>query len=207
MLKIKLLPAFPRSYRMTLAFSAFILLSSVALGYQTWAADPVLAKATIAQIVNTKFVTIIEQMTNTGWWGQFMIIFTNNLKATAVIILSGLFLPILPLLMGIMPNGFMIGLMVGFFETEKLLRKSIFFLSLLPHGFFELPAILLSATVGMIWGGRNWWSIFRGGNFGTLGAHAKANLAYLPLIILLLFIAALVEVLVTPRLFTLPSFV
>jgi len=191
---------------MMLAFSAFILLSSIALGYQIWAEDPVLAKATVEKIIDTKFVTIIDRMANTGWWGQVFIIFVNNLKASIIIILSGLLLPIIPLLMGIMGNGFMIGLMAGFFEAEKLMRKSAFFLSLLPHGCFELPAILISATVGIIWGGRNWRSIFKGENFGTLSAHAKANLAYLPLIILLLFIAALVEVLVTPYLFTLPGF-
>lgn len=206
MSKFKLIPAFPRSYRMTLAFSAFILIFSTALGYQTWLEDPVLAKAAIDQIIDSKFVTIIERMTNTGWWGQILIIFANNLKATTLIILSGIFLPIFPLAMGVFPNGFMIGLMAGFFEAERILGKSRFFLSLLPHGLFELPAVLLSATIGMIWGTRNWRSIFGGGTFGTLGTHAKANLPFLPLVILLLFIAALVEVLVTPRLFTLPSF-
>lgn len=206
MSKFKLLPAFRRAYRMTLAFFAFILLSSIAWGYRIWVEDPVLAKATIERIIETKFATIVERMTNTGWWGQVLIIFGNNLKAAAFIIISGLFIPILPLLMGIMTNGMMIGLMLGFFETEKLLRKTTFFLSLLPHGFFEVPAILLSATVGMIWGGRNWRSIFGGGSFGTLGAHAEASLAYLPLIILLFFIAALMEVLVTPRFVILPGF-
>jgi stage II sporulation protein M len=191
---------------MMLAFSAFIMMLSTALGYQAWAVDPALAKTAIDQIINTKFTTIVEQMLNAGWWEQVIIIFVNNLKASALIMISGIFLPIFPLLMGIMPNGFMIGLMAGFFEVERLLSKSAFFLSLLPHGFFEMPAILLTATVGTIWGGRNWRSIFTGESVRKFGVHAKTSLTYLPLIILLLLIAALVEVLVTPHIYTLPRF-
>ncbi|HEY8392625.1 MAG TPA: stage II sporulation protein M [Capillibacterium sp.] len=202
----KLIPAFPRAYRMMLAFSAFSFLLSIAGGYRVWAEEPALAKEIIERIIETKFAVIVEQMSNTGWWGQVFIIFGNNLKAAVLILLSGLFLPILPLVMGIMSNGMMIGLMLGFFEAERLVRKSTFFLSLLPHGIFEVPAILLSATAGVIWGARSWRSILGGGGFRTVGDHARENLPYLPLIIVLFFIAALMEVLVTPRLAILPSY-
>ncbi len=200
MWKPNLLPDFPRSHRMIFAFSVFMLIYSVAMGYGAWTTDPAAAKETIEQVINGKFSTIIQQMANAGWWGQTIIIFTNNLTASLLIIACGALLPFLPLLMGVIPNGLIIGLMAGFYEYESILQKSTFFLSLLPHGLFELPAIVLSATVGMIWGGRNWRSILKGGNFGALGAHAKASLAFLPLIFALLLVAAMVEVLVTPAL-------
>lgn len=202
---VKLLPGFTRPYRMTFAFSAFMLIFSVALGYGAWTEDPAVAKAAIEVIIDSKFLTIIEKMSNAGWWGQFKIIFSNNLLATFMIIMSGAFLPFLPVLMGVIPNGFIIGLMAGYFEAEKFVHRSTFFLGLLPHGLFELPAVILSATVGIIWGSRNWRSLFSGGAFGSLGAHLKSSLAFLPLIIILLLVAAFIEVLITPLL-TLPSF-
>jgi stage II sporulation protein M len=185
---------------MTFAFSAFMLIFSVAMGYGAWAIDPVVAEAAVEQVINGKFATIAQQMANTSWWGQIMIIFTNNIMATLLIIASGALLPFLPFLIGIVPNGFIIGLMAGLYEYEGIWSKSTFFLGLLPHGLFELPAIVLSATVGMIWGGRNWRSFLQGRTFGNLGTHTKASLAFLPLIFALLLVAAMVEVLLTPAL-------
>nr|WP_231133341.1 stage II sporulation protein M [Capillibacterium thermochitinicola] len=193
---------------MLLAFSGFVLLLSVALGYGTWAADPVLAKQTMEQVINEQFMVLIEKMADLNWWGQFLVILLNNLKATLLIIVSGAFLPFVPLLVGILPNGFVIGLLAGLYEYELGVPKSTFFLSLLPHGLFEIPAILLAVTISVLWGVRNWRSIFRGEKARTSwAAHAKASLAFFPLILALLIIAALVEVLVTPLIFNLPSFV
>lgn len=203
--KLRFIPAFSQSYRMLLAFSGFVLVLSVALGYGTWTADPVLAKTAIEQVIKEQFMVLIEKMTDLGWWGQFWVIFFNNLKASVLIMLSGAFLPFLPLLVGVLPNGFIIGLLAGLYEYEQVLPRSTFFLSLLPHGLFEIPAILLAATIGMIWGARNWRSIIRAGTARSAwGDHAKASLAYVPLIFALLVIAALVEVLVTPLLFKMP---
>ena len=206
LLKIKLFPAFSRNYRMVLAFCAFLLIFSVSLGYAAWMEDPSLAKQVIDQLVSKKFSALAVKMRATNWLGQLRIIFFNNLTATLLIIISGSLLPILPLLMGIIPNGFMIGLMAGFFEYEKVLPKSSFFLSLLPHGIFELPAVLLSATVGMVWGARNWRSLFKDRTFFSFSSHFKKGLSFLPLIIILLIIAALMEVLVTPNLFASSQF-
>lgn len=201
------LPDFPRSHRMLLAFSGFVLILSVAMGYGTWTADPVLAKNAIEQVIQEQFTGLIEKMAKLSWWGQFLIIFLNNLKATVLIMLSGAFLPFLPLMVGVLPNGFIIGLLAGLYEYERVLPKSTFFLSLLPHGLFEIPAILLAATIGIIWGVRNWRSIFKADSGRpSWGDHAKRSLAFVPLLVALLVIAALVEVLVTPLFFKLPRF-
>lgn len=198
------LPPFSQTYRMLFAFSGFVLVLSIALGYGIWTVDPVLAKKAIEEIIKEEFMAIIEKIAVLGWWGQFLIIFLNNVKATVLMMLSGAFLPFLPLMVGILPNGYVIGLLAGFYEYERILPKSTFFLGLLPHGLFEIPALLLAATIGTLWGGRNWRSLFREEfSRSTLGAHAKASLAFLPLLLVLLLIAALVEVLVTPLLFNL----
>lgn len=204
MIKLRFWPSFTRSYRMLLAFSGFVLLLGVALGYGTWAVDPISAKAVVEEVIAKHFTPLIAQMAETGWWGQFLVIAFNNIRATALIMISGAILPIIPFIVGLMPNGMFIGLLAGLFEYERNLPKSSFFLSLLPHGIFEIPAILLAATVGVIWGVRNWRSLLRGGGIGSLGTHAKESMAFIPLLFALLVIAALMEVLVTPLLFTLP---
>ena len=84
------LPGFPRSHRMLLAFSGFVLILSVAMGYGTWTADPVLAKNAIEQVIQEQFTGLIEKMAKLSWWGQFRLFF-NNLKATVLIMLSGAF--------------------------------------------------------------------------------------------------------------------
>ena len=126
MRNLNLLPKFPRSYRMTFAFSAFMLIFSVAMGYGAWAIDPVVAEAAVEQVINGKFATIAQQMANTSWWGQIMIIFTNNIMATLLIIASGALLPFLPFLIGIVPNGFIIGLMAVYMSMRHMAKSTFF---------------------------------------------------------------------------------
>ncbi|NLM38202.1 MAG: stage II sporulation protein M [Firmicutes bacterium] len=203
MAKLFFFPAFTRPYRMLLAFSGFVLVVSVALGYGTWAADAALARQATDQVM-ARF----EIMAGLNWWGQFLVILFNNLKVIVLAIISGAFIPLLPFLVGLLSNGVFLGLLAGYYEYEKGVANSTFFLNLLSHGLFEIPAVLLAVTVGALWGVRNWRSFFRGEKaWSSWGDHAKASLAFVPLILVLLFIAALVEVLVTPLLGNLPSFV
>lgn len=186
---------------MTAAFCAFFLFFSMAMGYAVWHEDPSLANQAVEQLVKTKFSDITAKMQNANWFGQIGIILANNLVATLLLVLTGGILPILPVLLGIIPNGMMIGLMAGYFEYQQVLAKSDFFLSLLPHGVFEIPAVLLSATVGLVWGTRNWRNLFRERTLTAFRAQAKESLSFLPLIIALLVVASITEVLVTPLLF------
>jgi stage II sporulation protein M len=196
---LKITPAFSRSYRMTTALCAFLLFFSTVIGYMVWQEDSALAQQVVEQVIQTKFSPLVAKMQTTNWIGRIWIILGNNLLASILLVFSGGILPILPVILGVIPNGTMIGLMAGYYEYQQL-AKSTFFLGILPHGVFEIPAILLAATVGVIWGVRNWRNLMLERRRHTFLAQTKESLSFLPLIITLLVIASLVEVLVTPAL-------
>ena len=198
---LKITPAFSRSYRMTTAVCAFLLFFSVVMGYVAWQEDPSLAQQAVEQVMKTKFSPLTAKMQATNWLGQIRIILVNNLVATMLLVFTGGILPILPVFLGIIPNGTMIGLMAGYFEYQQKLAKSIFFLGLIPHGIFEIPAILLSATVGIIWGMRNWRNLLLERTLPSFFEQTKESLSFFPLIITLLVLASIIEVLLTPVFF------
>ena len=194
---LKMTPAFSRSYRMTTAFCAFLLFFSTMSGYVLWQENPALAEQVVEQVVSSKFSPLVVKMQAANWLGRIRIILVNNLMATVLLVFTGGILPVLPVVLGIIPNGTMIGLMAGYYEHQQL-AKSAFFLGILPHGIFEIPAILLSATVGMIWGARNWRNLMFERKRLTFFTQTKESLSFFPLIITLLVLASIVEVLVTP---------
>ncbi|BCJ87295.1 stage II sporulation protein M [Effusibacillus dendaii] len=125
---------------------------------------------------------------------------SNNVKASLVLIVSGIFLAILAI-GGIVVNGIMVGYavsMVG--QTAAVPAWSLVVFGLLPHGVFEIPAFLLAGSMGIKLGymwlrpmtGFTRWQSFR---------RAVGETLYLfPVILLLLVVAAGVEGFVTPKL-------
>jgi stage II sporulation protein M len=72
-------------------------------------------------------------------------IFFNNLKASAFAIIFGIILGILPLLT-VVVNGYL----VGFVSREVVSVEGISAMwRLVPHGIFELPAIIFSIGLGL----------------------------------------------------------
>ncbi|MBT7903223.1 stage II sporulation protein M [Candidatus Woesearchaeota archaeon] len=125
-------------------------------------------------------------------------IFFNNLYVAVLMSLSGLLL--LPPFLLLLSNGLVIGLMfdLGF----KLAHLNGFIpiqmvLGIIPHGIFELPALFLSSTLGVAVLLK---LIFRKKLFiqFSFWKFARNNLkAFIEIVILLLLIAAIVEVYVT----------
>jgi stage II sporulation protein M len=76
------------------------------------------------------------------------VIFLNNLTACAVMVLFG-FLLAVPTVLALFSNGMVIGVLfeqIGG-ETASLWEMIVF--GLLPHGIFELPAVVISAAFGI----------------------------------------------------------
>jgi len=87
-------------------------------------------------------ITMIFEGKSVLWMIKF--IFFNNLKASFLAIIFGIGFGIIPFFMGVM-NGYII----GFVARETVALEGIFVLwKFLPHGIFELPAILLSIGIG-----------------------------------------------------------
>ncbi|AFH43291.1 Cluster: Integral membrane protein [Fervidicoccus fontis Kam940] len=120
-------------------------------------------------------------------------IFVNNLTVSLISILSGLTVVIPSFI--VLANGIITGLVVGLLTQEGL---SVFsgILSLMPHGIFELTAIFLSAAYGTSLGVNFWKFMFRRENnfFDVLKKMPK----YVLNIVILLLIAAVIEVFISP---------
>ena len=126
-----------------------------------------------------------------------LFLFANNLLASVSMMFFGIILGI-PTLLGLFTNGVILGSVSVALAAEGIPVLSFVLLGILPHGIFELSAFFISAAFGLklgfhlvfplpgkkrgeslltVW--REYWSVF-------------------PLVLKLLFLAAFLEVLVTP---------
>ncbi|MDA3839740.1 MAG: stage II sporulation protein M [Patescibacteria group bacterium] len=118
----------------------------------------------------------------------FLFIFKNNLLIAFIAYSSG-FIFGLPTLFILVINSFVIGLVVKI-ATYDLGIFSIIF-SMLPHGIFEIPAILLALSLGFILGDSLFGFLFKKKSFKKEFIFSLKLFFYL--VVPLLFIAALVE--------------
>jgi len=77
-------------------------------------------------------------------------IFFNNLKATFFAVVFGIFFGIFPIVAGIV-NGYVIGFTMNLAVSQS---GPLILWRLIPHGIFEIPAILMSMGVGFYLGSR-----------------------------------------------------
>ncbi len=90
----------------------------------------------------------------------FIRIFINNAMASLMFILSGLFFGLYPLY-GLVVNGMAIGYLWQTLEIAGQTPWKMFVFGILPHGIFEIPAIVLAAAFGMRIGIQVWQSLMR----------------------------------------------
>jgi len=180
--------AYLRSISPFLALSLSIFALTSAMGYWAAGADPDLASQWRAELDALKW--ILEQPPLM----IMIIIFLKNLLASAMAMLLGLGLGLIPLLV-VTSNGFLLGIVAhGAVQQGGLLFLAA---GILPHGIFELPAVLVSIAIG-----------FRLGYLlALILAREKADLAGETRIAVrllwryitpILFLAAIIETFITP---------
>ncbi|CAB49468.1 stage II sporulation protein M [Pyrococcus abyssi] len=127
----------------------------------------------------------------------FMLIFLNNTRVAVLVAFGALLFGIIPFLV-LLLNGMIVGLVVGHVMISEEVPFSKVLLSILPHGVVEIPAFAVAGV-----GGINWFlELIHGeGNFGERFRRGfRKMLKFLILSVVLLFIAALIEAFITPRL-------
>ncbi|GEM_PF-809444 len=77
----------------------------------------------------------------------FASVFYNNIQSCLIAFLGGIVFSIIPIFI-ILFNGFFLGASIKILSHQG----SLFFLSIIPHIFFEIPALILSAALGMMLG-------------------------------------------------------
>lgn len=146
---------------------------------------------------------IYQSQFSQGVW----ILFLHNLRALGVISILGLLLGIYPAF-AMLLNGLIIGV-VGVMSLQTTTIMG-FLSGIVPHGIFEIPALLLGASLGLRLGiaplfGRK-SSPFTARKPSAWQGYRREFAAGLKLLVLctaLLFIAAIIEVGITPRIMAL----
>lgn len=126
-------------------FTTVIFLIALAVGVFVAIISPGFAEA-VFQVVRSGFSELSSLSSNIE---LFFFIFFHNLKIAGILFLSGFLFGALPIII-IFTNGFVIGLLMTKFTIEEgiLLILS----GTLPHGIFEIPAILLAGSLGLYFG-------------------------------------------------------
>ena len=180
--------AYLKSIRIFIGLSVFIFGLTAVMGYFAAAVDPELASTW------TKELEMLRWILDQPPFLIMMIIFLKNLLASAMAMLLGLGLGLVPLMV-VTSNGFLLGI-VGYAAVQK--AGMLFLLAgILPHGIIELPVVLISIAIG-----------FRLGYLLALTlAKEKADLSgetrmavhfLVRAVAPLLFLAAAIETFITP---------
>ncbi len=92
------------------------------------------------------------------------------------------------------------GWLLGFVSATVVQEKSLGYLlsGVLPHGIFELPALIIGEAVALSFGTAVMLSIFGKGGKNLLLTNLRKNLRYLIVSVVLLLIAAIIETYITP---------
>jgi len=121
-------------------------------------------------------------------------IFLNNGLKTLVVMVAGFLGVIVPLIF-LMVNGIVLGIVLHVAIQSKGL--SAFMLAVVPHGLFELPAVLLGTSIGFMLGVRTIKRVFGNGDKTMVRELARGLRFFLTVIVPLLLFAAFVEAFIT----------
>ncbi|MFH1031921.1 MAG: stage II sporulation protein M [Chloroflexota bacterium] len=155
---------------------------------------------------NATIGIISEQVTALGKFAEILaplpkpaiaiFIFLKNVSA---VLLSIVFSPVFCLLpiFVLISNGWVIGLIS---ETVIAEKSAVYLLAgLLPHGIFEIPALIIGEATALSFGTAVLVALFKRRKSGILN-NIKQNLKYLVLSVLLFLPAAIIETYITPLL-------
>ncbi len=182
------------SYKRWLLVAIFLFGIGLVLGLATPASISGLLDEDVAAVEElAEFLAPLPQST------ILVIILIKNVSAVLLsFALSPIFclVPVLALTM----NGWIIGLV----STIVIQEESLGFLlaGLLPHGIFELPALIMAEAVALSFGTAVILALFKKERRNLLLPNLKQNLKYLGVALALFLPAAIIETYITPLFLT-----
>ncbi|MFA5926932.1 MAG: stage II sporulation protein M [Patescibacteria group bacterium] len=123
----------------------------------------------------------------------FLFIFLNNAIKALLAISLGFVFGILPIYF-LVTNGKLIGLVIAIVASNRDLGFALS--GLLPHGFTESIALIISASYGLWLGGKSFRRLFYRESFGD--AYKISLSKYAKIVLPLLLLSAAIEVYITP---------
>lgn len=130
-------------------------------------------------------------------WG----LIKNNTTACGMSILFGIIPFIFLTVLSLALNGFMIGIVLGFGKaTTGASMIKTFVFGILPHGIFELPALIISMSMGIYLCLTLTMKIFRRGKIKISELLKNYVRIFLSVILPMILIAGIIEAYITPLL-------
>jgi stage II sporulation protein M len=122
------------------------------------------------------------------------VIFLNNAVKVFFVLILGIFFGLVPWIF-LLVNGYVIGLLS--LATQQSIGLNVFLLGVLPHGVFEVPALILGSSTGLLLGEAFYKKIFLRKRNSLRREFSDALIFFLRITLPLLLVAAFVEVFVT----------
>jgi len=156
----------------------------------------------------TILIPLSEDIATLEEFGAFLVpfdfltlifIFSKNVSALLISFVLSPILCLTPIL-ALIVNGWLI----AFLSVPVVQQESLSFLlaALLPHGIFELPALILGQAAALSFGTMTMLTLFKKGRRNLMPSVLKQNLKYLLIAFALLLPAAIIETYITPLLLT-----
>lgn len=121
-------------------------------------------------------------------------IFANNTETSVILFIGGASFGLITALI-LSVNGFVIGLVVEYVRQEQGLY--VILAGVLPHGIFEIPALVLAGMFGLLLGEELWRELHGTGD--AISAAQENGKRFLGYVLPLLGIAAIIEGFITPE--------
>jgi len=128
-------------------------------------------------------------------WSIFMIILVKNVSAILISLAFSPFFCLVPA-MALTVNGWLLGWVSAAVVEEKSLGYLLS--GLLPHGIFEIPALIMGEAVALSFGTAVILALFKKEKRDLLLPNMRQNLRYMLVALALLLPAAIIETFVTP---------
>jgi stage II sporulation protein M len=128
--------------------------------------------------------------------GIYLILVNNTVATFGIILFS--FLIGLPSLFSLFGNGILLGAVTVLMAEQGISFPVFFFLGVMPHGIFELPAFFISASLGLKIGYHIVFPLPGETRGESLKIMVREVRRMAPVIFILLVAAACIEVVVTP---------
>jgi len=181
------------SYKRWIIVTVFLFGTGVAFGLATPAGS---------SLPSEYITTFEEQLASILALPKPLIALFIFLKNTSALLISFVLSPVLCLvpILALIINGWMI----AFVSTLVIEEESLGFLlaGLLPHGVFELPALILGQAAALSFGTMAVLALFKKERRNLLIPSLKRNLKYFMVALALLLPAAIIETYITPLLLT-----
>jgi stage II sporulation protein M len=179
---LTLLVIFDRTIKPYILILALIFVASFLVG--------ILAASSTRQQMTELFQNVVDNYRGLAGGKLFFTILLRNVVATIFVLVSGVLVGIIPTF-AIGANGFVLG--VVYRQAAEVVGYSKAALKVLPHGVFELPALLITASYGL-WLGVTVVRRFRGKENTLLRVNIEhAFRRYFAVVFPLLVIAAGIE--------------